>query len=127
MVDITASRSHDQPIGRGKPQTVIHAFAVPDGSGTAAIAQMQAHYAGCPAHAGGYLLVDEFMAGPVEAVDLYPMIPEQGIGNCVLSGFQRDGLMEGSVEDGYLQCPGKQGFRQEDALQVRRVVQRGQA
>ncbi|EKD39414.1 MAG: cAMP-binding protein [uncultured bacterium] len=127
-IDVTAPGSHHQPLKRRETQAGIDAFAVFHRRHRTAVAEMNGdRIEGIQrlAHEPRALGCHIFMGSPVKTVPADALLFIQFARDGVVIGVGRDGLVEGGVEDCYLRHPDEKLLRHPNAVDIRRVVERG--
>ena len=128
-VDVPAAGAHDQTLQRSEAHGGVDAVAVLYGRHAGPVAEMQGDQVCClqgPAQVPGRLPGHIGVGSAVKTVAANSVFFIQFIGQGVVKGTGRKGLVKHGVEDRHLGDPGKRLPQHLDAEQIGRVVEGGQ-
>ena len=128
-VDAAGAAGHDQAVGGRHAHRGVDGAAVVDGAQGGADAQVAGddlELAERPLEHLGGLQGDVAVGAAVEAVAADAFVLVQLVGQAVEVGVGRQGLVEGGVEDRHVGHAGQALHGDPDAVEVDRVVQRGE-
>jgi len=128
-IDVAAAGAHDESLEGRESHRGVNALAVLDGCNGGSVADVtgdDAFLLGLDAKEFADTLADVAVTRAVEPVATYAVLLVELVGQGIHIGVVGHGLVEGGVEDSHLRDVGQEGFHGVHALDVGRVVERGQ-
>src|SRR5215813_13536735 len=123
-IEISASRSHDQPLERGQPHGGVDAFSAEHCASAAAIAEVGANESALCQRSfeqARRSLRHESMARAMKAVATDTVVLIKVVWHCIEKSSRRQGLMERGIKDRHLWQPREETLRGPDAQDVSRI------
>src|SRR5262245_14078105 len=124
-IEISASRSHDQPLERGQPHGGVDAFAAEHCASAAAIAEVGTYkgtFSRWFSQQSSRSLRHESMARAMEAIATDTMLLIKVVWHCVEVSLLRQSLVKSCIENRHLWQPREETLRGPDAQYVGRIV-----
>ena len=123
---ITAPCTHHQALQWREPHSSVDTPAIPDGRRATAITEVSREelclFERLTQPSRG-LVCDVMMTGSVEAVPAHPKPFVVFVGNGIVKGIWREGLVKPRIENGYLWFTGENLGGNSNALCIRRIVE----